>query len=381
MSSEFDSFLKNKLSMFSTNLINCDEDVPIKQGLLNITDSKESYLIVVDSITKRSHWKVLTEGKVNTIIVNIEDLVHYSYVRDSLILDLYPGSYTKDTYRNISNIYYETCWAIFENVKDTSIQNISNCFKTICRTIYISKAEIAKFISSLPQIYLFERELDDMVESELIKYYTGIPFNKESGSYSEFIPVFQQNIISELCITPKDKYKILASKYYFYKKRRLEKLANSFIKFRTKESYMELKDFLEEKRLHIISELLKDLPGKVFIQNFKTNEAIDNFCIRNNIARASSGIGVNNYKYKLNKHLLSTEIEDVSDSTDFVILGTLTISILSDLQKLSNKFDCPIIIPYYKNTRDESLIAKAKAIYNNKIITSCEKFTKDRVCS
>lgn len=381
MSNEFGSFLKNKLSMFNTNIINCDEDIPIRKGLLEITDNKRSYLIVVDSITKRNHWKALTGLKFNIIIVNVEDLIHYSFVKDSLIIDLYPGSYDAAIYKAISNIYYDTCWSIFENVRELSLQNISNGMKTTSRIVHITKSEVNKFMLSFPQIYLFEKKLDDLVESELIKYYTGIPFNKESGSYSEFIPVFQDNTISELCITPKDKYKILASKYYFYKKRRSEKLTNNFIKFRTKESYVELRDFLEEKRLHIVSELLKDLPGKVFIQNFKTSEAIDNFCIRNNIARASSGVGVNNYKYKLNKHLLSTEIEDVSDYTDFVILGTLSVNILSDVQKLSNEFDCPIIIPYYKNTRDENLISKIKTIYNHKILNNCERFTKDRVCS
>lgn len=377
---DFKEFLQGKLAMFNTTLINCDNDVPLRGGLLDILNSKRNYLVVVDSKTKKNHWKAL-KNKLNVSIIDLEELVHYCYTSNSLILDLYPGSYNDGTYKNISNIYYDTCWAIFDNTKDSALQNISNGMRAISRIIYINKAEVDKFIPALPQIYLYEKELDEVVESELIEYYTGIPFQKDCGSYSEFIPVFQQNTISELCITPKDKYKILASKYFFYKKKRLDKLSNNFIKIRTKESYLELKNFLEAKRLDIISELIKDLPGKTFIQNFKSGEALDNFCIRNNISRASSNIGINNYKYNLMKHLISKEIEDVKDCTEFVILGTISVNILSDIQELSNEFDCPIIIPYYKNTRDEKLIDKIKAIYNHEKITNCERFTKSRICS
>ncbi|MFW6225552.1 MAG: hypothetical protein ACOC3V_01170, partial [bacterium] len=315
----------------------------------------------------------------NVIVVDFDNLIHYHFTSNNLILDVYPGTYDQHLYKAINNIYYGTVWGLFENAIPTVLENVKDRIQGGVKIVDLKEKELSKMYAADNIIYLVDMDLDDKRESELYKYYTGVPFKKENGSYSNFIPVFQQNSEIELCITPKDKYKLLASRYFFYKKKRNSN-KGEFIKSKTRESYLYIKNFLEEKRLDIIEKIVKDNDHNNFFI-FKTNidERFENFAIRLGISVASGTASIDNYRFGLKNALASNQIEGVCDFTDYVILGNLGPTTTTIIKEISYKFACPIIVPYYRGTRDITIINRIKEVFKTQKVSSIEKFRRNRV--
>ncbi|MFW6225496.1 MAG: hypothetical protein ACOC3V_00890 [bacterium] len=372
-------FIKDKLSIYETSIINFPSTLEVRKAILNVLNIHENYLIIVDSDNKKNYWNSITISNKNVVVIDSDDLIHYHYTKNNLIVDIYPGTFNKSMYGSLNSVYTGTTWILVENALLTAVENISDRIQGNVKLINLKSSDLKPFYAADNLIYLLEQDLDDKQETELYKYYSGIPFKKDHGSYSEFIPVFQQNSVTELCITPSDKYKLLASKYFFYKKKRANDIRQEFIKNKTRDSYFEIKDFLEKKRLDVIEDVIKDSKNNFFIYFKKIHERIENYAIRNGISIASNSQSIESYRFGLKRALASSEIEHVADFTDYVILGDLGPTTTVNIKNLTTVFACPIIIPFFKNTRDTNIINKVKQNFKTVKITSLERFRKIRI--
>jgi hypothetical protein len=356
----------------SYNAISIGDNISIKPKLLDIfNENSEFFLIIIDSKDKREYWKKYEIS--NCFILYVDDLINYNFASYNLLIDIESESYNKSIIKNINNIHYNKCWLIFGDISMSYMTTISKEVNFLFKTIDISNEDI--FGST---IYLLKDILQDSVENNSYLYKTGIPIRTEFVSFNKFSPLFYNNKEVYLSISDKSKHNLLYNRYLFYKKRTIYNADQKFISEMKKETYRELRNYLNDKRKSIIRNFINiHSKSQFFILKSESSNYLDDFCDTYNIMKACPKI-ISLYKRKLAKRIISSIVEDIEASTDFVIISDLTYMNIKKLEDIVHKFSCPIIIPYFEKTKDEILLRIIKKDYNTKTVDKYEEFETNR---
>lgn len=338
----------------------------------------KTLLIVVSRVVHKSNWedeinKWWPNNQATITMTTYYSLHKYAGEYDTVILDeahhttersieLLQGYSFKHAVMLSATINKETKWAL----------------GTLFPNLYVYKKTLRDAIDDEilpdPTIYLYPLQLDNTKRTEEIwfnKNLKGTPITLEF-KYKWYYKKYNRPV--KIVCTPCQYYNDLNSKIEFYKNKfmicRSEIIKNKWLHLCS-----ERLTWLASKKLSVVKTLLKKYENSrtlTFCNNIEHTEILGKYCINSKNKDAIKNLEDFNAG-KIN-HITACNM--LNESVNLVncqigIYGNLNSSEIIVKQRIGRllRHKNPIIIiPYFKNTRDEELVNKMKEDYNEELI-------------
>lgn len=240
------------------------------------------------------------------------------------------------------------------------------------------KASLQKAINAdilpTPNILLVPLTLDNKNKSEVIELNPKVKGMIHKGNYSDYWKYKLKKVHAMISVTP-FQYMNILNKDILYWKNLWERNHRDITKFKWLQLCNKRLLFLANCKNNFVKKLLKQLANKrtlTFCKSIEQTEELGKHCIHSKNSNAQEELALFNAK-KI-KHITSCQVlnEGVNlTDCEYCIFANLNSSETLQIQRIGRSLrhkHPKIIIPYYKDTREEEIVNKMIEGYDKKLI-------------